>query len=86
MNGETLTYGTTMGSGAKVTVSTPAFVVYTGANADPQVLGGFDQDHVSMVAVDGVFPMLGPGTNTVKVTTAGGVAMDVAVVWRRRFQ
>lgn len=86
VNGETLTYGTAMASGADVTVSTPAFVVYTGTNVDPDVVGSFDPATVSMAAVDGAFPMLSPGTNTVTVTAAGGVAMDVAVVWLRRYQ
>jgi predicted phage tail component-like protein len=82
----TLSYGTPLAAHASITISSMAFVVTEGENVDDLVVGTFDPEAVSMADVDGQFPVLTNGTNSVTVTTAGGSAMDVDVLWRRRYR
>lgn len=86
VDGRTFTYGTAIAAGDYVTVSSLAFVAYTGPNVDLEAVGAFDPETVSMGAVDGVFPVLYPGTNSVTVTTGNGAQLSVHFAWRRRYR
>lgn len=83
VNGVDLIYGTAVANGAKVTVSSIAYAVTTGDNDDTELTGTFDPDLLSMAAVDGDFPILQPGDNTVRVI---GANSTLDVLWRPRFR
>lgn len=82
-NGNVFTYATALTSGNKVTVSSLAYAVTTGANADTNCDGTFVAANLSMAGVDGVFPVLQPGNNTVRITGANSTA---TFLWRRRYR
>jgi predicted phage tail component-like protein len=85
-NGQTLTYGTQIPAAGVVTISSLAYVVTNVANTDTDLTGAFPVANVSMAAVDGTFPTLVPGTNSITVTTSNGQAMTAALRWRRRYR
>jgi predicted phage tail component-like protein len=85
-NGDALTYGTALAAGAKVTISSVAYMVTTGADPDPTLVGYFNPATVAMGAVAGTFPVLVPGSNTVTLDTPAGQGAAVAVRWRRRYR
>jgi predicted phage tail component-like protein len=82
----TLVYGTAQTAGATVTVSSVAYMVTTGPNADTDLVGYFDTADVSMAAVSGDFPVLAPGANSVTIDTPAGQSATVTVTWRRRYR
>lgn len=86
VNGKTLTYGTSIAASGKITVSSLAFMVTTGANADTACVGTFVPAAASMSAVDGSFPVLESGANSVTVTTSNASSMTVEALWRRRYR
>lgn len=85
-NGATLTYGTQIPAAGVITVSSIAFVVTDVANTDTDCAGTFPVGDVSMAAVDGKFPTLVPGSNSITVTTSNGQAMTAELLWRRRYR
>lgn len=83
VNGLVLVYGDPVASGDVLTVSALTYTVSTGVNTDTALDGVFVAADLSMGSVDGDFPILIPGVNS--ITVDGGDA-DVAITWRRRYR
>lgn len=83
VNGLALTYGDAFTSGDVLTVSSLTYTVSTGVNTDSDLDGVFVVADLSMGAVDGDFPILISGTNSIEID--GGDA-DLVVTWRRRYR
>lgn len=86
VNGEALTYGAALAAGASLTVNGIAYMVTTGANADTTLIGYFNPANVSMATVDGEFPVLVPGANTITLDTPAGQSATITAAWRRRYR
>lgn len=86
VNGQALTYGAALAAGAQLTVNGIAYMVTTGANADTTLIGYFNPANVSMATVDGVFPVLAPGANTITLDTPAGQSATITAAWRRRYR
>jgi predicted phage tail component-like protein len=86
VNGNVFQYGTNLGAGAQLTINGIAYMVTTGANIDTALVGAFDPADVSMATVDGVFPLLAPGANTVTLDTPAGQGASITATWRRRYR
>lgn len=83
INGLNIVYGTPVAAGDTVTISSVSYTVSLGANTDADLDGSFVEADLSMLEVDGDFPVLIPGTNT--ITIEGGDT-TVAISWRRLFR
>lgn len=83
VNGLVLTYGTAVAIGDVLTISSLTYTVSAGPNTDTDLDGVFVAADLAMADVDGDFPILIPGSNT--ITVAGG-ASTVTITWRRRYQ
>lgn len=83
VNGVQLAYGDPLGTGDVITVSSLSFTVALGANTDTNLDGVFVPDDLSMLNVEGDFPILTNGSNSIEVD---GGDCDVTVTWRRRFR
>ena len=88
VNGETLSYA--LGSkglvaGAKLTISTLAYVLTLGASTDTDLDGTFNPDTLDMSLTSGDFGYVMPGSNSVTITRTGTATTIGAVLrWRRR--
>lgn len=86
VNGRALSYGTNLAAGAKLTINGIAYMVTTGANADTGLAGYFNPANVSMATVDGEFPVLVPGANSITLDTPAGQSATITASWRRRYR
>jgi predicted phage tail component-like protein len=82
INGTTLVYGASLAAAAKVTVSSISATVTSGADGDTDLVGAFDGSLLAMTSVDGDFPVLVPGDNSISFT---GGAATISVRYRERF-
>jgi predicted phage tail component-like protein len=86
VNGTAITYGTPLLSGQILTISSVSYTVITGATTDVNLTGAYNPASVSMVTVDGDFPLLVVGQNSVTLDTPSGETADITVTWRRRYR
>lgn len=86
INGRSLTYGETVSAGQTVTINSLSSVVLDGASDDVDLVGTFDENDVDMADVDGDFPFLQNGTNSLTLDRASGTGQATIVIsWRRRY-
>lgn len=78
-----LVYGTAVAPDDVLTVSSLAYTVSRGANTDTELEGTFIVGNLSMADLDGDFPVLIPGENSITLT---GGDVDATLTWRRRFR
>ncbi len=83
VNGVDFVFGDALTVGQVITISTVGFTVSSGANTDTELDGSFVEADLAMSSVDGDFPALIPGTNT--ITIVGGDA-SLVFTWRRRYR
>ncbi len=83
VNGLVLTDSAAFASAAKRTISTLSYTVSNVANADTDLAGTIDTAHLAMGGLDGDFPILIPGTNSITIVGGGATA---SIKWRRRYR
>lgn len=72
-----------------VTVNCIAAIVTTGVNTDSELTGVYDPSNAFMAGVEGRFPVLTPGNNSLRFMAEGGsVATDITVTiyYRKRYR
>lgn len=86
VNGTSLTYGATLHSGSTLTVNSISYTATTGANIDTNLTGAYNPANVAMATIDGDFPLIVVGQNSVTLDTPGGQTAAMVVTWRRRYR
>lgn len=87
MNGDTITWSGTVGSGSYLTISSISATVLLGQSGDTELTGAFDVSALNMANVTGDFPLVIPGTNTYTLNTTGSFSnLEMCIVWRRRYR
>lgn len=87
MNGDILTWAGLVLGDNTLTISSISATVTSGANVDVNLTGTFNVTDLEMSDVDGVFPLIVPGSNTLALTWTGTATnITVDVTWRRRYR
>lgn len=87
LNGDALTWSGLVIMTDTLTVSTISATVTQGANVDVNLVGTFNVGALDMTDVDGNFPLIVPGSNTLDLSWTGtATGITVAITWRRRYR
>jgi predicted phage tail component-like protein len=87
-NGSLMTYTGSVSSGNTLSINSIAPIVVTGSSTDLELTGAYNPVLRSMAGVNGAFPILIPGSNSMVFLRTGGTAtgFSISVTYRKKYR